>query len=213
MLHGGSYLRCGNCVMWQVSVITITQDERFRPYPHPGEEFIPRKSRKHPTRYQVSVRRWRWSTERSREKTESRRRGWEWAAGKGRTTEPSRRAEGSRRSGELMGKIWEMRNFNASSDEKASAGSRVSTEYRGEVWNVPLMSCLKEIESRPAVNKEEISHICPSPLASREVVKPSCVWLSCVPLPGFLGAINTNGSCSPHTFLKISDVADDWDAT
>lgn len=37
-----------------LSVLTVKQDERFRPYPHPGEEFIHRKSRKHPTRYQVS---------------------------------------------------------------------------------------------------------------------------------------------------------------
>eukprot|EP00066_Takifugu_rubripes_P019671 XP_011608937.1 PREDICTED: short transient receptor potential channel 7-like [Takifugu rubripes] len=33
------------------------QDERFRSYPHPGEEFIPRKSRQHPTRYQKIMKR------------------------------------------------------------------------------------------------------------------------------------------------------------
>lgn len=169
--------------MWQLPVVTIPQDERFRPYPHPGEEFIPRKSRKHPTRYQVSLKRWRQSMERSSEKTQSRRKSWEWVAGKWRTTEPRRTAEG--RVERWWEDIWERRNFNTSSDEKASAWSRVSTEYRGgknsEVRKVPLMSCLKEIESRPAVNKEEISHICPSPLASGEIVKP----FSCVPFPVF----------------------------
>ncbi|CAF94620.1 unnamed protein product, partial [Tetraodon nigroviridis] len=34
-----------------------TKDERFRSYPHPGEEFIPRKSRQHPTRYQKIMKR------------------------------------------------------------------------------------------------------------------------------------------------------------
>uniref|UniRef100_A0A7N8XKM8 Transient receptor potential cation channel subfamily C member 7 n=1 Tax=Mastacembelus armatus TaxID=205130 RepID=A0A7N8XKM8_9TELE len=33
------------------------KDERFRSYPRPGEEFIPRKSRKHPTRYQKIMKR------------------------------------------------------------------------------------------------------------------------------------------------------------
>ncbi|AWP12025.1 putative short transient receptor potential channel 7-like [Scophthalmus maximus] len=32
-------------------------DERFRSYPRPGEEFIPRKSRKHPTRYEKIMKR------------------------------------------------------------------------------------------------------------------------------------------------------------
>lgn len=124
--------------------------------------------------------------ERSREKTQSRRRNWEWVAGKWRTTEPRRMAEG--RVERWWEDIWERRNFNTSSDEKASAGSRVSTEYRGgknsEVRKVPLMSCLKEIESRPAVNKEEISHICPSPLAASW--NPSAAFLS----PFFL-CVNT----------------------
>lgn len=42
-------------------------------------------------------------------------------------------------------------------------------EGNSKVWKVPLMSRLKEIESRPAVNKEEILHIYPSPLALREI--------------------------------------------
>lgn len=129
--------------------------------------------------------------ERSSEKTESRRRSWEWAAGKWRTTEPRRRAEG--RVERWWEDIWERRNFNTSSDEKASAGSRVSTEYRGgknsEVRKVPLMSCLKEIESRPAVNKEEKAHICPSPLASGEIVKPFSGWAAF--LSPFFLCVNT----------------------
>uniref|UniRef100_A0A672FIH0 Transient receptor potential cation channel, subfamily C, member 7b n=1 Tax=Salarias fasciatus TaxID=181472 RepID=A0A672FIH0_SALFA len=35
----------------------LLQDERFRSYPRPGEEFIQRKSRKHPTRYQKIMKR------------------------------------------------------------------------------------------------------------------------------------------------------------
>uniref|UniRef100_A0A8C6V1B8 Transient receptor potential cation channel, subfamily C, member 7b n=1 Tax=Neogobius melanostomus TaxID=47308 RepID=A0A8C6V1B8_9GOBI len=33
------------------------KDERFRAYPRPGEEFMPRKARKHPTRYQMIMKR------------------------------------------------------------------------------------------------------------------------------------------------------------
>ncbi|KAF1384740.1 hypothetical protein PFLUV_G00123300 [Perca fluviatilis] len=33
------------------------KDDRFRTYPHPGEEFIPKKSIKHPTRYQKIMKR------------------------------------------------------------------------------------------------------------------------------------------------------------
>ncbi|KAF7664314.1 hypothetical protein LDENG_00180920 [Lucifuga dentata] len=38
-------------------MLLLEQDERFRSYPRPGEEFNPRKTRKHPTRYQKIMKR------------------------------------------------------------------------------------------------------------------------------------------------------------